>query len=151
MILRRIAVLAALLGMAEAACDYIFNSAVPTLSFPLSTPFLTVTQAPTVKLTDLRSAVPMTFIESVALASCAAVKTTATVYATIYVSGTAYPADKSEEYVMGVATTGLVTWEFPQLILTNLVPGEIATLVLTLCTFATIPLFFVLWLGLMGV
>jgi hypothetical protein len=129
MILRRIVVLGALLSSVSAACDYIFDSVVPPPFSPLSGKFLTVGQAPTAKLTDLRPAVSLTFVDSYTLASCGTVKTIATVYATIYVSGTAYPAAKSEEYVMGAATTGVVTWEFPQLVLTDLVPGEIATVV----------------------
>jgi hypothetical protein len=129
MILRRIAVLGALVSFVRAACDYTFDSVVSTFSPFINPCFLTVTQAPTAKLTDLRSAVPFTFIDSYTLASCGTVKTTATVFATIYLSGIAYPADKSEEYVMGAATTGLVTWEFPQLLLKDLVPGEIATVV----------------------
>jgi len=86
-------------------------------------------KAPTVKLTDLRTPTPWTFVDSYTLASCGAKPTTAIVYVTIYISGTAYPAATEEKYVMGAATAGAVTWVFPDLIVTNLSPGQVATVV----------------------
>jgi len=86
-------------------------------------------KAPTVKLSDLRTPTPWTFVDSYTHASCGPKPTTAIVYVTIFISGTAYPAASEENYVMGAATSGAVTWVFPDLTVTNLFPGQVATVV----------------------
>src|SRR5277367_486782 len=82
-------------------------------------------------LTDLRSAVPFTYVEPFSnIVGCSTSPFVWVEWRTIYVSGTAYPANTAT--ITMDETNTMVTYTFSSLYLSDLYPGEVLFMVRSL-------------------
>jgi hypothetical protein len=75
-------------------------------------------------LTDLRSPTPFVYVETYSVSSCANNPTSFWVGVAAYVSTTLFTPPDDMDLTFSDQSTVLVSWTFPQLIVTILTPGE---------------------------